>query len=69
MKIVEYMEFMSYILKLNKVGISWKANSTNNRIYRGGNYGNTGSSNPAGNRNNFYNPTNNNANLGCRVTL
>ena len=45
-----------------------KANNTNNRANRGGNYNNNGSNNPASNRNN-NNPTNTNSNNGSRPTL
>ena len=50
------------------MGINYKANSTNNRVIRGGNYNNSGSNNPASNRNN-NNPDNNNDNIGFRVAL
>lgn len=45
---------------LYKLGINQKAYNTNNRVLRGGNYNNTGTNNPADNRNN---------NNGCRSAL
>ena len=48
-----------------KLGINQKANNTNNRVNRGGNYNN---SNSASYRNN-NNPNNNNTNNGTRPAL
>ena len=45
-----------------------EACNTDNRVYRGGNYNNNGTNNPASNRNN-NNPTNSNSNNGTRATL
>ena len=50
------------------MGINCKANSTNNRVNRGGNYNNSGSDNPASDRNN-NNANNNNGNNSARATL
>ena len=51
---------------LHRLGINHKANGSNNRVLRGGNYNNN--SNNASNRNN-NNPTNSNNNYGCRAAL
>ncbi len=68
-EICKYKEFGRKTF-LYKLGIDQKANSTNNRVYRGGNYNNNGTNNPADNRNN-NNPTNINSNrrLPCSTLI
>ena len=59
---------MDYFVKSSLFGVSQKANSSDKRVNRGGNYNNNGSNNPASNRNNNDSDNSNN-NIGFRPAL
>ena len=52
-----------------KIGINYKANSSDNRVNRGGNFNNSGSENPVSNRNNNNPDNDDNNNIGFRPAL